>query len=114
MDRCGFRSGPRGPTMAITETKPRPKTGITGAETRPALRTAIPGPRSKAIVQRDDDALATTTRTAPVTAVAGRGVVVEDADGNVLLDFAAGIGVLDTGHSHPQVEEDADAGGEVE
>jgi 4-aminobutyrate aminotransferase len=88
-----------------TETKPRPKaaTGITGTETRPALKTAIPGPRSKAIVQRDDAALATTTKTAPVTAVEGRGVVVEDADGNVLLDFAAGIGVLNTGHSHPAV-----------
>jgi 4-aminobutyrate aminotransferase len=85
--------------MPITETR----TSITGTETRPRLKTVIPGPRSKAIVQRDDDALATTTKTAPVTAVAGRGVVVEDADGNVLLDFAAGIGVLNTGHSHPAV-----------
>lgn len=76
---------------------------ITGKETRPALRTALPGPRSKAIVARDDKALATTTKTAPVTAVQGKGVVVEDADGNVLLDFAAGIGVLNTGHSHPHV-----------
>jgi 4-aminobutyrate aminotransferase len=76
---------------------------ITGTETRPRLKTAIPGPRSKAIVRRDDQALATTTKTAPVTAVEGRGVVVEDADGNVLLDFASGIGVLNTGHSHPAV-----------
>ena len=52
---------------------------------------------------RDDKALATTTKTAPVSAVQGRGVVVEDADGNVLLDFAAGIGVLNVGHSHPRV-----------
>jgi 4-aminobutyrate aminotransferase len=85
--------------MPITETR----TSITGAETRPRLKTTIPGPRSKAIVARDDAALATTTKTAPVTAVQGRGVVVEDADGNVLLDFAAGIGVLNTGHSHPAV-----------
>ena len=76
---------------------------ITGKETLPALKTPLPGPRSKAIVARDDKALATTTKTAPVTAVAGRGVVVEDADGNVLLDFASGIGVLNTGHSHPHV-----------
>lgn len=76
---------------------------ITGKETRPVLRTPLPGPRSKAIVARDDVALATTTKTAPVTAVRGKGVVVEDADGNVLLDFAAGIGVLNTGHSHPKV-----------
>jgi 4-aminobutyrate aminotransferase len=76
---------------------------ITGRETQPALRTKMPGPKSKAIVARDDAALATTTKTAPVTAVEGKGVVVEDADGNVLLDFAAGIGVLNTGHSHPKV-----------
>lgn len=76
---------------------------ITGRETRPILKTSLPGPRSKAIVARDDDALATTTKTAPVTGVKGRGCVVEDADGNLLLDFAAGIGVLNTGHSHPKV-----------
>src|ERR1051326_5582513 len=76
---------------------------ITGQETKPTLKTAMPGPKSKAIVARDDVALATTTKTAPVTAVRGKGVVVEDADGNVLLDFAAGIGVLNVGHSHPHV-----------
>ncbi len=76
---------------------------ITGHETQPALRTKLPGPKSKAIVRRDTLALATTTKTAPVTAAHGKGVVVEDADGNVLLDFASGIGVLNTGHSHPKV-----------
>ncbi len=76
---------------------------ITGKETRPILRTAMPGPRTRGIVARDHAVLATTTKTAPVSAVAGRGVVIEDADGNVLLDFAAGIGVLNTGHSHPRI-----------
>lgn len=76
---------------------------ITGTESRPLLKTPLPGPRTKAIVARDTAALATTTKTAPVTAVRGRGVVVEDADGNRLLDFAAGIGVLNTGHCHPVV-----------
>jgi 4-aminobutyrate aminotransferase len=76
---------------------------ITGKETKPVLKTALPGPKSQAIVARDDVALATTTKTAPVTAVQGKGVVVQDADGNILLDFAAGIGVLNTGHSHPKV-----------
>ena len=76
---------------------------LTGRETQPVLRTELPGPRSQSIVARDDAALATTTKTAPVTAVRGKGVVVEDADGNVLLDFCAGIGVLNTGHSHPAV-----------
>ncbi len=76
---------------------------MTGKESTPLLKTALPGPKSKAIVARDDVALATTTKTAPVTAVQGRGVVIEDADGNRLLDFAAGIGVLNTGHCHPKV-----------
>lgn len=76
---------------------------VTGSETHPTLKTKLPGPRSKAIVKRDDAALATTTKTAPLTAVQGRGVIVEDADGNVLLDFASGIGVLNTGHCHPKV-----------
>src|SRR5687767_12040961 len=79
------------------------KAAITGKETKPVLKTALPGPRSQSIVARDGAALATTTKTAPVTAVRGKGVVVEDADGNVLLDFCAGIGVLNTGHSHPAV-----------
>ena len=76
---------------------------ITGSETRPVVRTPIPGPKARAIVRRDTASLATTTKTAPVTAVQGKGVVVEDADGNVLLDFAAGIGVVNIGHSHPKV-----------
>ncbi|MEK6975075.1 MAG: acetyl ornithine aminotransferase family protein [Candidatus Thermoplasmatota archaeon] len=76
---------------------------ITGDETRPVLHGTLPGPKTRAIVRRDTAALATTTKTAPVTAVAGKGVIVEDADGNVLLDFASGIGVLNTGHSHPRV-----------
>src|ERR1051325_2916838 len=86
---CGFRRNHR---MAIT-----------GQETKPTLKTAMPGPKSKAIVARDAAALAPTTRRAPVTAVRGKGVVVEDADGNVLLASAAGIGVLNVGHSHPHV-----------
>ena len=76
---------------------------ITGKETTPQVRTPIPGPKSKAIVARDHEALITTTKTAPITAVLGKGAVVEDADGNRLLDFASGIGVLNTGHCHPKI-----------
>ncbi|MES2154888.1 MAG: acetyl ornithine aminotransferase family protein [bacterium] len=76
---------------------------VTGKETKPNVRTPMPGPKTRAIVARDAKFLVTTTKTAPVAATQGRGVVVEDADGNVLLDFAAGIGVLNTGHCHPRV-----------
>jgi hypothetical protein len=44
---------------------------LTGRETKPALKTPLPGPRTRAIVARDGAALATTTKTAPVTAVRG-------------------------------------------
>ncbi len=78
---------------------------ITGHESHPILRTTIPGPEGKKIVKKDTKYLTTTTKTAPVTARVGRGVVVQDLDGNVMLDFAAGIGVLNVGHCHPRVVE---------
>jgi 4-aminobutyrate aminotransferase len=70
----------------------------------PDLRTAIPGPLSSAIVDRD---LAITSRSLPraypLAPVRGHGVAVEDADGNLFLDFNAGIAVTSTGHCHPHV-----------
>ena len=43
------------------------------------------------------------TRSYPLVARRGRGALVEDVDGNIFLDFAAGIAVVATGHCHPQV-----------
>ena len=76
---------------------------VTGNETRPRIVTPIPGPKAKAVVARDDRFLVTTTKHAPIVAARARGAVVEDVDGNVLLDFASGIGVMNTGHGHPRV-----------
>jgi 4-aminobutyrate aminotransferase len=45
------------------------------------------------------------TRGYPMVAKSGRGAMVEDVDGNLFLDFAAGIAVVSTGHCHPQVVE---------
>jgi 4-aminobutyrate aminotransferase len=42
-------------------------------------------------------------RAYPIVPVRGDGLTVEDIDGNLFLDFAAGIAVTSTGHSHPQV-----------
>lgn len=39
----------------------------------------------------------------PVELVSGKGMVVEDADGNSYLDFIAGIGVCCLGHCHPAI-----------
>ncbi len=68
------------------------------------LRTEIPGPRSREIVERMENALAAPLKlTFPVIAVETRGVTITDADGNVFIDFSGGIGCLNVGHSHPQV-----------
>ncbi len=76
---------------------------IRGTEKTPRIVTPVPGPESKKVVRKDDRYLATSTKTAPLTIARGRGVVVEDLDGNRFLDFASGIGVLNTGHCHPKV-----------
>src|SRR5690606_21993962 len=64
------------------------------------LVTPIPGPRSRALAARRDAAGARgAARLTDVAIVSGTGAVVEDADGNRLLDFAGGIGSLAVGHA---------------
>jgi 4-aminobutyrate aminotransferase / (S)-3-amino-2-methylpropionate transaminase / 5-aminovalerate transaminase len=68
------------------------------------LRTEIPGPKGREIIERMGSALAAPLKlTFPVIAVEARGVSITDADGNVFIDFSGGIGCLNVGHSHPQV-----------
>jgi 4-aminobutyrate aminotransferase len=70
----------------------------------PHLVTELPGPKAKSIVERDRAVISTSyTRDYPLVAKTGRGALVDDADGNTFLDFAAGIAVVSTGHCHPQV-----------
>ncbi len=70
----------------------------------PHLITALPGPQAKALVARDHAVLSPSyTRDYPLVAKSGRGAMVEDVDGNIFLDFAAGIAVVSTGHCHPEV-----------
>jgi 4-aminobutyrate aminotransferase len=68
------------------------------------LRTELPGPKARALIERDR--LVTSPsypRDYPFVMSQGRGAEVWDVDGNRFLDFAAGIAVCSTGHSHPQV-----------
>src|SRR3954451_4644518 len=68
------------------------------------LRTEIPGPRSREIVERMERAVASPLAvTFPVVAESARGVTITDVDGNTFIDFAGGVGCLNVGHSHPQV-----------
>jgi 4-aminobutyrate aminotransferase len=72
--------------------------------TVPAIKTALPGPKAKAIIERDRAVVTPSyTRGYPFVMACGSGAVVEDVDGNVFLDCTAGIAVAATGHSHPDV-----------
>ena len=73
-------------------------------KTIPELKTALPGPKAKAIIDRDAKVVSPSyTRDYPLVMARGEGAAVEDVDGNIFLDCAAGIAVTSTGHSHPEV-----------
>jgi 4-aminobutyrate aminotransferase len=70
----------------------------------PQLKTPLPGPRAKALIDRDAAVVSPSyTRSYPFVMARGDGATVEDVDGNIFLDCAAGIAVNSTGHSHPDV-----------
>jgi 4-aminobutyrate aminotransferase len=70
----------------------------------PKLVGPVPGPKAKAAVEADGRLISPSyTRSYPLVAKRGRGLRVEDVDGNEFLDFAAGIAVTSTGHCHPEV-----------
>ncbi len=70
----------------------------------PLIKTALPGPKAKAIIERDGKVVSPSyTRGYPFVMARGTGAMVEDVDGNTFLDCAAGIAVNSTGHSHPDV-----------
>ncbi len=76
----------------------------TVAEKEPQIITPLPGPRARAIVERDGRVLSPSyTRSYPFVMDHGRGAHVWDVDGNRFIDFTAGIAVVATGHSHPAV-----------
>jgi 4-aminobutyrate aminotransferase/(S)-3-amino-2-methylpropionate transaminase len=69
------------------------------------LRSEIPGPKSRALMQRREAAVPRGPYHAtPVFAARSEGAVIEDVDGNRYLDFAGGIGCLNTGHRPPEVD----------
>ncbi|MEW6057603.1 MAG: 4-aminobutyrate--2-oxoglutarate transaminase [Bdellovibrionota bacterium] len=64
------------------------------------IKTAIPGPKSKALMQQRLAAVARGPfHSTPVFISRASGALIEDVDGNQLLDFASGIGVVNVGHS---------------
>ena len=70
------------------------------------LRTAIPGPRSKEILERKAQVIADPlTIFLPVVAAHGEGAALTDVDGNTFIDFTGGVGCLNVGHGNPRVIE---------
>src|SRR5262252_453957 len=70
----------------------------------PKIKTALPGPKAKRVLEGDEKYISPSyTRSYPLVAKSGRGIVVTDVDGNEFFDFSAGIAVTSTGHCHPDV-----------
>src|SRR3989440_11329420 len=67
------------------------------------LRTEIPGPRSREILERKERVVAEPLSVfLPVVVDEARGSTLTDVDGNTFIDFTGGVGCLNVGHSHPQ------------
>src|SRR3989449_8029295 len=68
------------------------------------LKTGIPGPRSKKILERKDRVVADPLSVyVPVVIERGEGATLTDVDGNTFLDFTGGVGCLNGAHAHPRV-----------
>ena len=72
------------------------------------IRTDIPGPRSRELVERKERLIAEPLSLVhPVVVAEGRGATLTDVDGNTFIDLTGGVGCLNVGHSHPRVVEAA-------
>ena len=77
---------------------------LAGDRPVPDLVTELPGPKARAHVAYDETWTSPSLpRAYPLVPVRGEGLALEDIDGNLFLDFAAGIAVNSTGHAHPAV-----------
>ena len=70
----------------------------------PYLRTEIPGPNARRLVEEDHEYVSHSyIKEYPLAVARGRGAVIEDVDGNRFLDLMGGVGVATLGHSPPEV-----------
>jgi 4-aminobutyrate aminotransferase len=70
----------------------------------PHISMLLPGPEAQRILALDQQYVSPSyTRDYPLVAKRGQGAIIEDVDGNLFLDFAAGIAVVSTGHCHPDI-----------
>jgi 4-aminobutyrate aminotransferase len=70
----------------------------------PDIQGPLPGPQAEQVLSRDQAVISPSyTRSYPFVMDRGKGNMVWDVDGNRYIDFTAGVAVLATGHSHPEV-----------
>ena len=70
----------------------------------PLIHTPLPGPKARKLINQDRTYVSPSyTRYYPLVVEKARGLWVHDVDGNIFLDFTAGIAVCATGHCHPRV-----------
>ncbi|MGW0158517.1 4-aminobutyrate--2-oxoglutarate transaminase [Mycobacterium sp. NPDC003323] len=79
---------------------------MTAVEQTRHLATAIPGPKSAALIARKGAAVSSGVGTTmPVYAARAAGGILEDVDGNRLIDLGSGIAVTTIGNASPRVVE---------
>jgi 4-aminobutyrate aminotransferase len=72
----------------------------------PRIITELPGPRAKLLLEKDTRYISPSyTRSYPLVMKRGLGAMIEDVDGNIFLDFNAGVAVAALGHAHPEITE---------
>ena len=87
----------------MTQTTSAPP-AASAARSYPKIQTPLPGPKARAIVDRDRAFTSHAyLKEYPLAIARGQGVMVEDVDGNRFLDFMSGIAVSSTGYGHPKV-----------
>lgn len=70
----------------------------------PLIHTPLPGPNARKLIDQDRTYVSPSyTRYYPLVVEKAKGLWVHDVDGNIFLDFTAGIAVCATGHCHPRV-----------
>jgi len=69
----------------------------------PKIVTEIPGPKAREIINESKKYLVTTTRDFPLVIAKMDNDLITDVDGNIFIDFAAGIAVANVGHRNPEV-----------
>jgi 4-aminobutyrate aminotransferase len=83
----------------VTQIAERPAASVV-----PNIRTPLPGPKARRHIAFDHEFTSPSLpRAYPIVPVRGSGATIEDIDGNLFLDFTAGIAVSSTGYAHPRI-----------